>query len=436
MALTKGFRDVSVTLGSRVAGLMAGIVTQSILAWSLGADARGSLAVCLSLAGLLMCVFSVGCDVAAVYFVSSRKFSISEGLVHSATLGVLCSVPAVAIGWILIQLPIPLFAQASPEAFHLSLLMVPLLLFSSIFHRLLTAVGLFGHYGAVVMIRSVSQLLFTVLFLNVFGWGLTGALYASLATLVIVVMASLGIICWKSELTRVLPSPAKLREMLSYGGRFYVGKVASQADLQGGTLLLGLFASAGEVGWFAVAMRLVTLVQMVPEAVTAALLPRVAGDEGGRPDLTARAARLVSVVSGGILLVLAVFAPLIVATLFSPEFLPAATMIRILALGAAAVCLGKVFASYLLGTRRPGTVSVAVASGLIANAGIFLCLLPGLGVYAAAWARTASSLLSSSLLFAAFRRFTGMTVLQVAAFAQSDWAFLGNRHTDPRTGQA
>jgi len=126
------------TLGGRVGALFAGLATQSLLAWILGANGRGSLAVCLSFAAVLAVVFTVGCDISATFFVASKKLTLSEGVSCALVYAATCSVVAMTVGWLLMQLPVSFFAKASPEAFMLALLFIPASLFRQVFHQMLT----------------------------------------------------------------------------------------------------------------------------------------------------------------------------------------------------------------------------------------------------------------------------------------------------------
>ena len=114
--MASGLRDVTTTLGSRIAILFIAIGTQSCLAWSLGPALRGSYAICILFAALLTVVFVVGCDVAGLYFVASKKLTISEGIVHTLIYGLVGCVLAVLAGLVILQLPLEFVTKATPQA--------------------------------------------------------------------------------------------------------------------------------------------------------------------------------------------------------------------------------------------------------------------------------------------------------------------------------
>jgi O-antigen/teichoic acid export membrane protein len=417
-------QDAGVTLGGRVGALFAGVATQSVLAYSLKAEGFGSLALCMLFAMVLALLFSVGSDVGALYFVSSKKFSVSEGLFYTAVFGTISSILAMIAGWGLIQLPISFFSKATHEAFLLSLLLVPVSLFDAVFHRLLTAVQLFKHFGAITVFRSVLRLLLTLAFVPAAGWGVIGALLASIVTAGTVVLVTIIVFFRRFDIVPVKPSFHKLTAMLSYGARYYVGKISNMAKGQIGIIIVAFFATRAEIGWFAIATRLVNLVEMIPESLTAVLFPRVANDKEGRKDLVARTARLVVLVCGFIFLILAVFATPIVRILFSPELLPAVPLIRILAMGAVIYCMAKIYLSYLVATKHPGKASIVVLIGVVVNIVLLWWLLPKIGIAAAAWAMLANYLVSSAIIILLFSHLSGLSLRGMFSFSRNDWAAL------------
>ena len=105
--MTSGIRDLSFTFISKIICLLLIIGMQSCLAWCLGPAGRGSYAVCLMFATLLSVILVVGCDTASVFFVSSRRFDISEGITYSLIYGGIGSALAIVAGLILMQFKIP-----------------------------------------------------------------------------------------------------------------------------------------------------------------------------------------------------------------------------------------------------------------------------------------------------------------------------------------
>ena len=419
--MRSGIRDFGVTLGGQIGKICIGLFTQSILAWSLGPADRGSLAICLVYSSILFIVFAVSCDISAVYFVSSGKFSLSEGIICTLIYGLSASLAAIVIGWYLIKLPLAFFDQASPENFRLALFFVPVMLLSDVLPRLLTAIHQFKLYSILSILRSAFQLIFTVIFVLVLKWGVKGSLLASLINGALIVVIVLFIFRWKFDLRWVRPTGKNFLAMFKFGLRYYPGKLSNKMNLEVAPIMLAFFATRAEIGWFAIAARLTQLVEMIPETMTTVLFPRVAGDREGRSRLVARSARVIGIICGLILLLMAVLAEPIVTVIFSPAFLPAVPFIRILAVGLIVRSMCKVLVPYLLGIDHPGHASVAVIAGVATNLGVIWILLPRVGVIGAPWGMTAGYFISSAILLASFRHYSGLSLKQIFSFRRADW---------------
>lgn len=428
-----GLRDFSAALVARVGTMVLAVGTQSCLAWFLGTAGRGSYAVCLIYATLLGLVFGLGFDIASIYFVSSKRFTLSEGITYGLISGGMSSVMAITAGLILMQFPLSFFGKASPEAFHLALVTVPVLLLSMVFRGLLTSMRLFGWFAIVSMLHGVAKLTLATAFVWYLSWGVNGAVLADIVAGILTIVVALAVFYWKYEIALVKPSMEKLLSMLHYGARYYVGKVSNEMNYQMGTIILAFFATREEVGLFAVASKLAMQATAIPDALITVLIPKVAGDKTGQRELIAQCARMTALVCGLLLLILAVFAKPIVTVLFSPAFLPAALLVQILSIGVLVRCACKVFVPYLLGTDRPGMVSISVVAGMVVNLGVLMLLLPLVGLPGAALGVVIGYFVSSALLTLGFVRFSNLSVTQTLKFQRSDWFVVSN--TLARIGQ-
>jgi len=420
-----GLRSLAATFWARVAMVLLGIGTQSCLAWLLGPGGRGAYAVALLFATVLSLIFAVGIDVAGKYFVASKRCSLSEGVTNTVVYALLGSAAGIATGLALMHLPLAFLAKAPREAFVLALALIPLLMLRKALPELLTAVHAFGWFAILSVLGSLLQLALTFAFVWGLGWGVNGAVLAMVFSCLAVALLTLGVLRGSLGQQWVMPRLRELGRMLHYGLRYYVGKLSNLVNFQVGTMILAFLAEKEDIGLFAVAVTLTTRVLLVPESLSAVLVPRVAADKHGRPPLVAQSARVVLVICGGLLLVLCLVSTPVVRVFFSPKFLSAVPLVRILAAGVFVRSACKVFVPYLIGTDHPGIASIAVAAGVGVNLVLILVLMPLLHLPGAALAMTASYLVSSAILAFSFHRISGMGLLETWRFRKSDWAFLG-----------
>lgn len=415
-------KDTGVVFASRVTRIVLGIATQSVLAWMLGVSLRGSYAVCFVFSSLLGLVFQLGTDVASVYFVASKRFTPSEGMTYIMVCGSISGLLAVGVGYTVMQFPLEFFQKAPSVAFQLALLQMVIMFFSIPLPSLLIALQEFSWSAILNASASVFNLLLVGGLLLVFPKSLNAALMATIGTGLFSTTFAITILRRKYKIRLVRPKLRPLLEMVSYGLRYYLGKLSNQVNFRVATVILAFFASESEIGLFSVALLLATYTLMIPDTLGTVLMPRVAADEKGRHELVARCARAVGLVCAVVLGLLCLLATPLIRIVFSPEFLPMVPLVRIMAIGVLFRCIGKLFVPYLIGMNHPGTASLAVGVGVATNLLLLWILLPLMGLIGAAMAMAANYMISSLILTAAFTRVSKMNLRSTFRFQSSDWA--------------
>jgi O-antigen/teichoic acid export membrane protein len=417
--MRSGIRDVGITGASKVLTLLFGLAGLSMQGLCLGAAGRGSFTVCITFYTILSLLFVIGGGASSIYHVASKKHSISEGVANTWVYVLLGSLAGMVAGFALFRLPpqymphwlAKFFANADARDFYLAMILVPVGSLSATLILLLPALGDFTWFGLISFVQAVLQLALYAALIWLAPLGVSGAMLAVILTNLIIIALVMLVLARKHDMRLVAPSLGKLREMLSYGLRYYVVTVSNQMNLQIGTVLLAVYAGEKEVGYFSVAAALTHYVLIVPETLHTALVPRIAVSDSGRKDLIAQSARVSAVVCGATLLLMAVLAKPLLLTLFlfKPDFLLAAVPLQILAAGVAVRCATKSFASYLTLTDRPGFASAAILAGMLVNVAAMLAMLaawPAEQTSAAAWSTTLNYALSSIILYYGFAHFS------------------------------
>lgn len=405
-----GIRDVSVTFGSLIAAVVFGLALQSCLAWFLGPAGRGSYAVCLMYMLLLSVICTFGVDGAAQYFVASKNFSVSEGVSALLTLEAAGSVLAIAVGLGTVYwLPLEFFEKASGKSFFVAVVAVPWHICMLSLLLILAAKGEFPFRALITVVQALVRLAATVLFVKILPWGVMGAVLASLITFAMGSVMVLVFLRRRYQLHWVRPTWERIRLMLGYGGRYYLAAFGTLVHFQIGVLMVALFAAEDEIGVFSAGVTMITYVIIVSDVVGGVIHPRIARDPGGRPELAAQCARLVGVVSMGIVLVLVVLAKPLVPVYLGPDFLPAVPIIWILAPGVVYRAGTKVLAYYMKATDHPGVFSASTITSVVVNLGLLLILLPIMGLNGAALAMSAGYICGGTVVVVGFRKFSGLS---------------------------
>lgn len=419
---TTGGQDVAVLLATRIGVVILGLLVQVALAWTLLPEGRGSYAVCVLFAILLGAFCAPGATSGAQYVVMTRRASVSQGVSSALVIVLAGGASAAGLGLLLIHGDFTFFHQAEARSFRLALVATPLAGFSAAVEHVLAALRRFGRIAIFSMLRVATNALALLLLVRGADLGVDGAIVALAASHCVMIAAGCLDLRRHCGLTLEIPSRANLRRILGYGLRVHVTRIVSRVDRQIGVLALGFIAGAAEIGLFSTASVLMFGFVTISQAVSGALLPRIAVAD--RAELTAGCLRLVcGATAAALLAFLAAGAPL--ARFLLPEsFLSVVPLLRILAPGILAYACADVLVTYFNGVDRPQTGSWTIGFSICASLGALFSLYPEFGLRAAAWAVTTGMTCRCVLLAVMFRRRTGMRWRSIWWPRPSDASFL------------
>ena len=403
---TTGGRDAAIVFATQVGVVAFGLAIQSLLAYTLLPEGRGSFAVCVVFAAVLSALFSPGAQQGAQYFVMTKQATVSEGVSAALTICLVAAALALSLTMPFIDSDIAFFHKAETRSFYLALALVPVMAFSSALEYQLAGLRRFGALAVFTLVHVAVNILVLLVLVWIGRIAVDGAVGAVIGAHGCTVILCAWYLRRQQGLVLTNPFRAVSARIVGYGLRFHPAGIGGVLEMSAGVLVLSLFASAAEIGLFATASALMFRLRMISDAIGNALLPRIAGS--GRPELTTLCLRVVWCgTAAAILALLPISAPL-VRILFSDAFLPAVPLLWIIALGVLAYACAGILGTYFKGVGRPGICSWAVSLGLAVNLIAIPVLYPTLGVSAAAWGLTLGMVFRLGLLAAAFARATRM----------------------------
>ena len=403
---TGGLEDVAVSIATRVSTLVSSIAIQSLLAYALLPAGRGEFAVCILFAGLLGITLTPGADAGVQYFVMAKRISVSRGVSAAFSICLVGTIIAATLTVPLVSSEIPFFRKAEPQSFRLALILIPLTTFSNSLQHQLAGLRRFKHLALFSLIQIAANGVSLLALVVGMGLGVDGALLAGCTANLFMILSCIRHLRRNDGLTLVIPSRLDLARILRYGLKYYVARVGWGGDARVGLLILGMLADRTEIGLFAVASGVMSRFLMIPNAISVPLLPRSTLDETGRPDLVAFCARVATWVTCLAIVPMIVFDTELVSALFSTEFIPAVTLIRIIAPGLLLYAGASVFTAYFRGMNRPDICSWAVGVGIAVNIIAVPLLYPEFGVAAGAWGMTLGLIVRSTLLSVVYYNMT------------------------------
>ena len=423
-ANASGRREVVILLVTQAVYIAVGVLTQSLLAYSLLTEGRGAYFVCVLFGDLTGALCTLAAGRGVQYFVMAKRMSVSEGTSIAFAICLIGSAVAVAAAWPLIHSGFSFFLKADKSSFYLALLLIPAS--SLVFAARLQMQGLrrFAQLAVISLIQAAVKVVAIPTLVWGLGLGVNGAILSLLLGHLALIVASVADLRWHCGLVLELPSREGIRRVLIYGLKEYVARIGQLLDPRIGGLLLGIVAGRADIGLFTTSNAVITRVLILPAVVSTYLLPRVAGDDIGRPELAAFCARITWWIVGGLLLVwFAVSTPL-VPLLLSEAFTPVVHLTWIMSIGVLAYAGTEIFVAYFRGINRPEVFSYAMWLSLSANVVFFFALYPQWGLTGAAWALTGGLLCRSLFLWLMFQRATGLPLYSTLILRRADVAYL------------
>lgn len=417
-------QEVSLALATQAWIILTGLATQSLLARLLAPEGRGAFAVCVMFGSIFGVLFTPGADRGTQYFVMAGRHSLSRGVFIGLALSLAGSLLAIGLALPLIASPLAFFHKADADSFRVGLPLIPLSVILTVLQLQLAGLRRFRQLAVITVLQSVAYVAAIVALVWVPAGGVNGALIAMMASHAFAIGLIMMDLRRHAGLRFERPSLADVREVLGYGRSYYVARIGSTVDLQLGGVFLAMLAAPVEIGLFSAATGLMLRAFMISDSIEASLLPRVAADPEGRPQLVGQCARLSGLATGAAVVGLVVLSAPIVHVLLSDAFLPTIPLLWILAPGVMLYAGSKVLMAYFRGRNQPGICSWVVWTGLCVNIGALIVLYPLIGMPAAAWAMTLGFASRSLILAIAFRRVSGVRPGSTWRLRRDDLAML------------
>ena len=424
-----GVKDTSYLVSSKIFVIFLALGTRSCLAWVLAPEGVGKFSVCFLYALFLSAFLIIGCEMVTQYYIISKRFTVSEAVTYALIYGLIGCCVSICVGLVILHIHPAILSsflqKADTGQFYLALASIPASLFVLTFIRMLAGLREFKWCFIGEVTHAFLLLVLTLIFVLGFKMGVTGALWAFILSAAIAIVVVISMLLWKYHLKLVRPSLKKLLGMFNYGFRYHPGKISNVLNTHIGVMILAcFFPSISDVGLFATAAALMLKVEILPNALVMVLMPRVADDKHGRRELVAQCFRVMLIIYAAMLLCLGLVIIPLVPIAFSPKFKPIILLIWLLIPGIFVRSTCKVIIPYMLGTDRPGYLSISVGAGMIANVIAMYLLLPVIKLPAASVAMSINYIVSSAILFCIFRRVSGMRLRDIFRFRRDDWTML------------
>lgn len=210
--------------------------------------------------------------------------------------------------------------------------------------------------------------------------------------------------------------PVQIVEILEISLPILVTTLLTWLMGQVGIILLGIYNSEADVGYYSIAVKLATIASALLGAVNVILAPKISQlfHDGKMPEaleLAQKSAALVFWASAPILVILLGFGKPILSMLYGTEFLVAFPAMALLVVGQFANTMSGSTAFFMNMTGNQAVLRNIVAGAAVANVALGIYLVPRFGLQGAAIAATAGVIIWNFVtlvyIWRRYRRYIG-----------------------------
>jgi O-antigen/teichoic acid export membrane protein len=191
--------------------------------------------------------------------------------------------------------------------------------------------------------------------------------------------------------------------MLREAAPFFMITVLTTIDSQADILMLSVFRSDAELGWYNAATTVAFSLTMIAQAYRMSVYPLMARYALQAPEklhrLYERSLRYLGILSLPMTAGIILLATPIVALIYGSQFGPTAHVLQIITFVTAFLFLNVPSARMMLVKDRQNWSMLFLLLSVVVNLGVNLWLVPGYGTIGAAWARFCSTLLYFGLTY-------------------------------------
>jgi len=384
-----------------------GILIGFVLARILGPEGKGDFYLITLFPVTLMVLTQFGLPQALGFFAARGQ---TAGI-NTKTVVLAIGLAGPAVGLTVVLLPViraTFMAHIDPGEILLGVAALPFLLWATFTTGVVLGRQQVRWYSFVNLAYSFGSLFVFLFFISVLGFGVVGALVASLLTnaanALMFFIASLRVTGAMTE-----RRPLSYRELFRFGLPLYPGSLTQHFSIRVDVYLIAALLPdpAAPLGYYSMAVTMAQLVTFLPAAVSALFFPHVAGSS--RDDANRQVPMLsrVTLLLTAAMAVLVLPAAVIFIRLFLPAFEASIPPLVILLPGVVALSLTEVLSSYVAGVGSASWTSYVKVGSLIVNLVANLILIPRYGIVGAALASLISytgSAIAISILAARLSR--------------------------------
>jgi O-antigen/teichoic acid export membrane protein len=413
------FKGVSLTLFTRVILIIIGFVINIIVARLLGPSGKGTIALLNEFFFIASVIIMMGVHEANIYYLGNKQYRHSDIFGNAIYQTLISSLFFIFLfflskNWLLSSV----LRNVSTNIILIAIWFFPVFFYQTHITTICLGNKNIVGYNILLFIQSACSLAFQLMLIPRFG--ISGAIYGILLS--VSTTAIIGsLILYKYGPPSAFPNFHYWKSSYVYGAKSQIGLILSYFNRRLPIIIINLFLTPTEVGYYAIAITVAELSWYVPESVGTVLFPELSGkSKEDAAKLVAFAMRNTLFITTFIGILLWFGGGIFIKLFFGTAFIPSITLLRILIPGIVIFSINRVLCSYFAGTGRPeyGTYTSIVSFSLLLT--LSFSFIPKIGIIGAPIASTIAFIASSTVAITLFIRTSRYSIKEILIAKKED----------------
>lgn len=428
--MTSISKNSAITFLSKITIFVFELISIIILARILGPKGKGIYALIILISDVMLRIGSLGLEIANIYFIGKKVYKINDivsiSFFSAIFLGFMTFIFFGGVYNFDFFKNFLYSNHINPFYLWLVVFTIPLSLLFKFLINIVLGKEDIVNYNIICIINKLFYLITIIIFLLILKLGIFGAVLSYVST---IVLTAFFIIFSIKKIAPIFISFNKkiFKELLKYGLKAYVGNMVQFLNYRLDMLLVAIFLTPSEVGFYSIAVGIAERFWLIPESIATVLFPRISSSTSlDANQITPKIARHTLLIIFILSLLLTATANLLIKILFGQDFLPSIAPLLILLPGIIFFSVSKILTADLAGRGKPQFGTYAAFISLAVNVPLNLLLIPRWGISGAAFASSVAYILATVIAFIYYIKISANTLTDILLIKRQDFQAYSN----------
>ncbi len=391
-------KEAFITSASNIAASLIYISAAFLVTKTLGPYNKGIYTLFTTFCAIVIIVSNLSLNSSSAYFAALNKSNARSVLSRVFKLSALTSMAGIMLTTVaFFSLRHSYFASMDRSIAIIFLIAIPAGIFLTNTDNFLLGIGRIKAFGYVTLLKALSHLTLISIFVFLLKYQSLGATVAYALSLALAAIVS-SILC-RSE-GRRNGDIIRSKDILLFGLRIHPTNLVSILEQRIDVVMLGLMLGPASVGLYSLSTAFAETGLIIPNSLTALILPKAAADNGTSPKNLIKYSLVFTIIYS---LVIFISCSYLIRRFFGEAFVSSITSTKILAFAAVFFGFRRTLVSYIFGKGKAKLPLIATSISLVLNISLNYFLIRKHGINGAAISSIITYLASLIIVLVALR---------------------------------